>query len=111
MEKKKRVVISMSNISPEIQDAILKKYPNGYANHIIKVNKGNDEFFHAITVDTEDASYLIKVQVKIDAKPKDKNDLDELLGRTPMDVDDEKEDNSLDAAEDKDIVDDSTIDD
>lgn len=111
MEKKKRVVISMSNVTPEIQDAILKKYPNGYSNYIIKVSKGNDEFFHAITVDTEDASYLIKVQVKVDAKPKDKNDLDELLGSTVNDdsSDEKEDDTSLD--ESKDIVDESTVDD
>jgi hypothetical protein len=38
------------------------------------VSKPNNEFFYAITLDTEDASYLIKVNVKIDTKPKDDDD-------------------------------------
>ncbi|MCD6661125.1 MAG: hypothetical protein LT105_13260 [Lentimicrobium sp.] len=65
---KKRLVVSYSNVSPEVLEAIRKKYPLGYSNHVIKVKTRGDEFFYAITVDTEDASYLVKVPVKIDTK-------------------------------------------
>jgi hypothetical protein len=65
---KKRLVISYSNVSPEVMEAIKKKYPLGYTNHVIKVKTRGDEFFYAITVDTDDASYLVKVPVKIDTK-------------------------------------------
>ena len=38
----------------------------GYGDAIIKVQKPNGDFFHAITIDFEDISYLVKVDVKID---------------------------------------------
>jgi hypothetical protein len=65
--EKKRVIKSMENISAEVMEMVKKKYPDGWANHVIRVNKGNNEFFHAITVDTEDTSYMVKVNVKVDS--------------------------------------------
>lgn len=65
---KKRLVVSYSNISAEVLEAIKNKYPLGFSNHVIKVKTRGDEFFYAITVDTDDASYLVKVPVKIDTK-------------------------------------------
>lgn len=73
MEKKK-LVISYKNLSPELLALVKLKYPYGYQDHVIKVTKPDSDFFHAITLDTEDASYLIKVNVKIDTKPKDEDD-------------------------------------
>ena len=64
--EKKRLVVSYKNCSDEVLDAIKKKYPNGYNDFVMKVQKPNNDFFYAITVDTADASYLIKVDVKID---------------------------------------------
>ncbi len=82
--ERKRLVISYNNVSPEVMEAIRKKYPLGYANHVIKVKTQGEDFFYAITVDTETASYLIKVPVKIDTKGLNEDEaLDEL--------DDEKE--------------------
>jgi hypothetical protein len=71
---KKKLVISYKNLTPELLALVKKKYPYGYQDHVIKVSKPNNEFFYAITLDTEDASYLIKVNVKIDTKPKDDDD-------------------------------------
>lgn len=71
---KKKLVISYKNLTPELLALVKLKYPTGYQNHVIKVTKPNNEFFHAITLDTEEASYLIKVNVKIDTKPKDDDD-------------------------------------
>ena len=66
MDQKKRVVISYKNCSAEVVQAIKEKYPLGYGDEIIKVQKPNGDFFHAITIDFEDISYLVKVDVKID---------------------------------------------
>jgi len=66
MVQKKRLVISYKNCPSEVVQAIKEKYPVGYGDAIIKVEKPNGEFFHAITVDFEDISYLVKVDVKID---------------------------------------------
>jgi len=73
MEKKK-LVISYKNLTPELIRLLKLKYPYGYHNHVIKVTKPNNDFFHAITLDTDDASYLVKVNVKIDTKPKDEDE-------------------------------------
>ena len=64
--EKKRLVTSFDNLSPELQDALKKKYPYGFLDHVIKVNTATS-YFYAVTLETEDASYLVKVNVKIDS--------------------------------------------
>ena len=66
MVQKKRLVVSYKKCSDAVLRAIKEKYPFGYGDAIIKVDKPNGDFFHAITVDLEDISYLVKVNVKID---------------------------------------------
>ena len=66
MVQKKRVIISYKNCPDEVLQAIKEKYPLGYGDAIINVKKPNGDIFHAITVDFEDISYLVKVNVKID---------------------------------------------
>ena len=66
MVQKKRLVINYKNCPAEVIQAIKEKYPLGYGDAIIKVEKPNGDFFHAITIDFEDVSYLVKVDVKID---------------------------------------------
>lgn len=100
MEQKKRVIVHISNITPEVMDTIQIKYPDGYQNHIFKVTKPNGDFFHAITVDTKDASYLIKVDVKIDTATDEKideqlfakDDIPDTDAKTPDDDDTEQPD-------------------
>jgi len=72
---KKKVIVSYQNLTAELKELILKKYPLGWVNHMIKVKGAGDNYFHAITLDTDDTSYLIKVPVKIDQKS-DKDDED-----------------------------------
>jgi hypothetical protein len=57
-----------------VLELVKKKYPYGYLNSVIKVTKPNNDFFYAITLDTDDTSYLIKVNVKIDTKAKDEDE-------------------------------------
>jgi len=64
---KKRVIKNIDNISDEVKEAIREKYPDGWQNVVMRVNKADNTFFHAITVDTEDTSYMIKVNVKVDS--------------------------------------------
>ena len=66
MEQKKRLVVSYKNCPVEVLQAIKEKYPLGYGDAIMKVQKPNGDVFHAITLDFEDTSYLVKVDVKID---------------------------------------------
>ncbi|MBK6963781.1 MAG: hypothetical protein IPH20_07465 [Bacteroidales bacterium] len=43
--ERKRLVVSYSNVTPEVLEAIRKKYPLGYNNHVIKVKTKGDDFF------------------------------------------------------------------
>lgn len=83
---KKRSVISYSNLSPELLKEFKNKYPYGYQNDVIKVVKPNGDFFHAVTMETDDAVYLVKVNVKIDSKIKDEDDEKEFFGTTSDDI-------------------------
>ena len=65
---KKRIVTSMDKITPEIKKLIAETYPFGWKNNVIRINKPNGEFFHAIPLSTPEIAYLIKVQVKVDSK-------------------------------------------
>ena len=64
--ERKRLVVSYKNCTEEVMEAIKKKYPTGYSDFVIKVQKSNNDFFYAVTVDTDNASYLVKVDVKVD---------------------------------------------
>jgi hypothetical protein len=64
----KKIIIHFNNLPVEVKEAIRRKYPDGYLNHIIKVTKPNNDFFHAVTVDVGEISYLVRVDMKVDAK-------------------------------------------
>ncbi len=77
---RKKLIINYANVSPELMEAIRKKYPLGWINNTIKVPMAGGAFFFAITIDTDEASYLIKVPVKIDTKSdKDEDFFDSAL--------------------------------
>ena len=66
---KRRSVVSYANLSPEMLSILKEKYPRGYADYmdeIMKVSKPDGTFFHAIKIESPDAIYLVKVDVKID---------------------------------------------
>lgn len=65
-KQKKRVVVSYKNLSEELREEIRKKYPAGYTDHMIRIDKAPGDFFYAIVLETDDTSYLIKVDVKVD---------------------------------------------
>ena len=99
--QRKRVIKSIENLTDDVLGALRMKYPEGWSNHIIKVNKGND-FFHAITLDTEEASYLVRVKVKVDTT----SDADKFGGKELDKLSDEvgnkNNDNSADIEDDED---------
>ena len=64
---KKRLGVSYQNLSEELLDALKKRYPTGYGDSVMKINGPNDKVFYAVMLDTPDASYLVKVDVKIDS--------------------------------------------
>jgi len=78
MEKKekKRVITNVKNLPAELLELVRAKYPLGYSDYIKKFEKPNGDFFYYFTLDNEDASYLVKVDVKIDTKIKEDDEKD-----------------------------------
>ncbi len=90
---RKKLIINYANVTPDLLEAIRKKYPLGWINHTIKVPLSGGAFFFAITLDTDEASYLIKVPVKIDTKSdKDEDFFDSALDLKEGDEREEDED-------------------
>lgn len=90
---RKRLIINYANVTPDLMEAIRKKYPLGWINNTIKVPLPGGAFFFAITIDTDDTSYLIKVPVKVDTKSdKDEDFFDSALDLKETDDRDDDDD-------------------
>ena len=48
MANKKHLVASFHNLSPELQEEIKQKYPLGFTDAMIRVDKPNGDFFYAV---------------------------------------------------------------
>lgn len=96
VKTKKRVVVSYKNLTPELLEEVKKKYPLGYTDHMIRVDKGPGDFFYAIVLETDDISYLIKVEVKVDDQIEEEEDKeyydDDIKGADELADDDKYED-------------------
>jgi hypothetical protein len=101
---KRHIITNYGNLTAEVQELLLVKYPLGWRNHVMKVNKGNNDFFYAITLDTPDVDYLIKVDVNIDSRQKLEEDRTIYGGYGD---EDEDETDELPSKEDEKIADDS----
>lgn len=100
---KKRAVISYENMSDELMNAFLEKYPHGYADYmgdIFKVDKPDGTSFYAVSLEIPDALYLVKIKVKID----DYGDVEKDLFKDEDGADEEGEDTSSFPASDDDIA-------
>lgn len=73
---KKHLVVSFDKLSPELQEAVKAAYPMGYSDSMIRVDKPNGDFFYAVPFDTEEVSYLVKINVQIDEMGDDDDDKD-----------------------------------
>ena len=73
---KKRLVTSFNNLAPELQDAVKAAYPLGYTDYMMRIDKPNGDFFFAVPFETEEISYLVKIDVKIDDASTEEEDKD-----------------------------------
>ena len=71
---KKRLVASYNNLSPELQEQVRALYPLGFADAMMRVDKPNGDFFYAVPFETDEVSYLVKIDVKIDDGGDDDDD-------------------------------------
>ena len=100
---KKRLVTSFNNLPLELQEAVKAAYPLGYTDYMMRIDKPNGDFFFAVPFETEEISYLVKIDVKIDEAPTDDDDKDyyddDLKGADELandDSDDEPADDNSD---------------
>ena len=73
---KKHIVTSFHNLSAELQEAVREKYPLGFTDAMMRVDKPNGDFFYAGPVDTDEVAYLVKIDVKIDNGATEEDDKD-----------------------------------
>ena len=76
---KKRIVTSIHNLTPEQLEEVKALYPKGFSEVMSRIDKPNGEFFYVIPYETEDTSYLLKIDVKIDENA-DEVDDDDFFG-------------------------------
>ena len=100
---KKRLVTSFNNLASELQEAVKAAYPLGYTDFMMRIDKPNGDFFFAVPFETEEISYLVKIDVKIDDMSGEEEDKDyyddDLKGADELandDSDDEPADDSSD---------------
>ncbi len=73
---KKHIVTSIHNLTPELQEAVKEKYPLGFTDAMMRVDKPNGDFFYAVPFDTDDVAYLVKIDVRIDDTAQEDDDKD-----------------------------------
>lgn len=59
-----------------MQEALKAAHPAGFADVMMRIPKPNGEFFFAVPFETEEISYLVKIDVKIDDTDPDDDDKD-----------------------------------
>ena len=100
---KKHIVTSFHNLSAELQEAVREKYPLGFTDAMMRVDKPNGGFFYAVPFDTDEVAYLVKIDVKIDNGATEEDDKDyyddEIKGADDIQGDDDSSDAS-DASDD-----------
>ena len=92
---KKRLVVSFNNLPAELQEALKAAHPAGFADVMMRIPKPNGEFFFAVPFETEEISYLVKIDVKIDELTDEEDDKeyydDEIKGADQIQDDEEEE--------------------
>ena len=73
---KKKLVVAFNNLSAELQEAVKLAYPAGFADFMMRIPKPNGEFFFAVPYETDEISYLVKIDVKIDDASTEEEDKD-----------------------------------
>ena len=98
---KKRLVVSFNNLPLELQEEVKQFYPAGYFDAMIRIDKPNGDFFYAVPFETEEISYLVKIDVKIDDSTDDVDD--DFYGDDELKGADEIQDNGQMDDEDDDM--------
>lgn len=60
---KKKVIKSLENLSEDLLELLRNQYPNGYEGSITRITNAKREPIFVFPLETEDATYLVKVPV------------------------------------------------
>ncbi len=102
---KMRKIVSFNNLSLELQEELKHKYPYGFTEAMMRIDRGPGDFFYAVVLETEEVNYLVKIDVKIDGQldeEEDKGYVDyDIKGADDLaDEEDEEEDRRSSSAAD-----------
>ena len=95
---KKRLVTSYNNLTTEQQEAVKILYPRGFAEVMTRIDKPNGDFFYVVPYETDEVSYLVKIDVKIDDSSDDVDD--DFYGDDELKGADEIQDSSMEDEDD-----------
>ena len=95
---KKRLVTSYNNLTAEQQEAVKTLYPRGFAEVMTRIDKPNGDFFYVVPYETDEVSYLVKIDVKIDDSSDDVDD--DFYGDDELKGADEIQDSSMEDEDD-----------
>ena len=88
---KRRSVISFNNLPLEIQEAVKAFYPYGYSEAMMRINKPNGDFFFAVPFETDEVSYLVKIDDPTEEDDDKEYYDDEIKGADQIQDDEEEE--------------------
>ncbi|MBR1644869.1 MAG: hypothetical protein IJ684_05845 [Bacteroidales bacterium] len=63
---KKNLIVSYKNLSDELKELFKLTYPEGYTDYLQRTVKPNGDVIFIVPMETEDTSYMVKFDVKID---------------------------------------------
>lgn len=87
--RKKKLIISSENLSDELKELFKETYPEGHKDYIQKIVKPDGSPIFVVPLETEDTSYMVKFEVRIDSHL-----AEEELDKELFADDDVKEENS-----------------
>ena len=65
--RKKKLIISYKNLDEDLRELFKDTYPDGYKDYLQKTIKPNGEPLFVVPLETDDTSYMVKFDVKIDS--------------------------------------------
>ena len=69
--RKKNLIVSYKNLSEELKALFKEAYPDGYSDYLQRFVKPNGETIFVVPFETDDTSYMVKFEVKIDTLGED----------------------------------------
>ena len=84
-QEKKRLIKSYQNLPEEARELFDVKYGEGYTNAAQKITKPDGSSIYVVPLETDDAVYMVKVDVVVDSKFTEEDFDKEILGSSRTD--------------------------